>query len=31
LETNPADLRMGWRLRARHVVEEVLADHGRVG
>jgi aminoglycoside phosphotransferase (APT) family kinase protein len=25
-----ADLRMGWRLSARHVVEEVLADHRRL-
>jgi aminoglycoside phosphotransferase (APT) family kinase protein len=29
-ETNAADLRMGWRLRARDVVEEVLADHSLV-
>jgi aminoglycoside phosphotransferase (APT) family kinase protein len=25
--TDLADLRMGWRLSARHVIDEVLADH----
>ncbi len=25
-----ANLRSGWRLSARHVIEEVLADHSRL-
>lgn len=28
--TDLADLRMGWRLSARHIVDEVLADHFRL-
>ena len=30
-QTDIAGLRFGWRLHARHVIEEVLADHSRSG
>jgi hypothetical protein len=29
-QADPASLRFGWRLTARQVIDEVLADHSRL-